>query len=97
MNKQVIKYLIALVIGLLIITPVIAGNTITVNEKKIEGCSGYHGMQDYVCIIGEQKSMVVQGTIFEEYVVSAEDYDKIRYGDEITLEYDTHSKVWKVI
>lgn len=89
---RLINCLIICLIALLIILPVVATHEIEVNEKRIEGCSP----NKCLYIIGEQHSIKAYGLDWEEYAVSAEDYEKINYGDKITLEYNSATKLWVV-
>lgn len=87
------KWLIVCLIAFLLISPVAgAQHQIRVDEKRIEG---HNGAQIY--IVGEQKCEPVYGLLWEEYCVSVDDYDKINYGDKITLEHDTASYIFKLV
>lgn len=85
------KWLIACLIVFLLISPVAAAHTIQVDEKRIEGKNGAE-----IYIVGELHSKIASGTMWEEYCVSADDYDKINYGDTITLEHDAGSFIFKL-
>ena len=77
------KLLIVCLIAFLLISPVAAKtHTIDVDEKRIIGSSST-ASANYICIVGEQRD---DGLLWEEYVVSIEDYDKIECGSTITLE-----------
>lgn len=93
---RLINCLIICLIALLIILPVAATHEIEVNEKRIEGCGDYSSWDKCVYIIGEQHSTATYGLEWEEYAVSAEDYDKINYGDKVVLEYNSATRLWVV-
>lgn len=86
------KILIICLIAFLLISPVAAQtHTIIVDEKKIMGSSST-ASANYICIVGQRHC---GDDLWEEYVVSIEDYDKIEYDSTITLERD--GMVYKLV
>lgn len=85
------KYLLILLIALLLISPVCAGHTIIVDEKRVEGT------QDSPLFVIGQIISSARGTSVVEYPVLAQDYEKINHGDMVTLELDASHRVYNIV
>lgn len=86
------KIVVLGLIFLLFIIPVSASHDIFISEKRVIGDG-----DNMIFIIGDKLSKTTDGTSWEEYPVSIEDYEKIQIGDKITVDgYNETSKLFSI-